>query len=492
MILRRLSTVLLLLALFAGSLDAQDLVALKKETQRFGDPTENVMDLIAAIRDNLWKEVLLVPDPADQTLEIVRVMAFSRGDLQTGATSSASGSTSAVVSPLLPAIFGAAIENGAITRTVSGTTITIKVNPAGLVCAATADGATAVALRDWTACNRFWARFGVTASFDTSRGEKKTELADLKTLNSQFTELVVRYEALNRRDVTLSRVRNAVTPFLSNAQNLEQRLRPLLADSQMTVERDLVTLVNSAAWKGSTGEVRRKMVEEVVRKVVAETTLPADAARTLWRETLDAYSRVEQAIAGALVVTVDYSRQRADIATDDLAGGIVPKGTRPPDLHVARVVAAKAPLPNLDVTANVSIALFDEKRAGMPDALRDIRVGVEGKFKLRTLKGLWPSNPELRWAVHVSSSVTAGHWDHDIQRCGPERAGTHRCVSDQAGAPDRQQYRAHSSFVYGREPDRADQRVGGERPDWCVVQSRQPVCIEVVKCTSARQKLSSV
>lgn len=393
---------LLLSVVFASGLEAQEIVALKKEIQRFGDPTENVLDLIVDVRDNLWKEVLLLPDPDDKEQEIARILAFSRGDLQTGATSGASGSTSAVISPLLPAIFGLAIENGAITRTVSGTTITIKANPAGLVCAAKPDAATAVVLRDHEACNRFWTRFGVMGSFDTSRGEKKTELANLETLQSQFTELSVRYELLNRRDVTLERVRAAAQPFQDRAQALlkqQEELAKVMEGSTSKVESELTALVNSSPWKGSTGEVRRKMVEEVVRKVVAETKLPDGVAanvRTVWRETLEAYDRLEERIAGALVVTVDYSFQRPDLATEELAGGIVPKGTRPPNLHVARVVLAQAPVPNLDVTSNVSVSFFDEKREGMPSVLRDIRLGVEGKFKLRSLNGY--GRPTLSFA----------------------------------------------------------------------------------------------
>jgi len=399
---KRICIAMLLSSVFASGLEAQEIVALKKEIQRFGDPTENVPDLIVELRENLWKEVLLLPDPDDKGQEIAKILAFSRGDLQTGATSGASGSTSAVVSPLLPAIFGLAIENGAITRTVSGTTITIKANPAGLVCAAKPNAATAVALRDREACNTFWTRFAVTSSFDTSRGEKKTELANLETLRSQFTELSVRYELVNRRDVTLERVRSAAQPFQERAQALlkqQEGLAKLIEGSMSNVESELTALVSSAPWKGSTGEVRRKMVEEVVRKVVAETKLPADVAasvRKVWRETLDAYARLEERIAGALVVTVDYSFQRPDVVTEALAGGIVPKGTRPPDLHVGRVVFAKAPLPNLDVTSNVSIALFDEKREGMTSVLRDIRLGVEGKFKLRSLSSY--GRPTLSFA----------------------------------------------------------------------------------------------
>lgn len=392
----------LLLIAFDSGLHAQEIVALKKEIQRFADPTENVADLIVDVRDNLWKEVLLLPDPDDKAREIARILAFSRGDLQAGATSGAPGSTSAVVSPLLPAIFGLAIENGAITRTVSGTTITLKANPAGLVCAAEPNAATAVALRDREACNRFWTRFGVTSSFDTSRGEKKTELANLETLRSQFTELSVRYELLNRRDVTLTRVRAAAQPFQDRAQALlkqQQELAKAMEGSLSKVESELTALVNSAPWKGGIGEVRQKMVEEVVRKVVAETKLSSGVAasvRTAWRETLEAYDRLEERIAGALVVTIDYSLQRPDLATEELGGGIVQKGTRPPDLHVARLVLTKAPAPHLDITSNVSIALFHEKRERMPSVLRDIRLGVEGKFKLRSLNSY--GRPTLSFA----------------------------------------------------------------------------------------------
>jgi len=399
---KRILVTVFLTTVFASGLHAQELVGLKKEVQRFGDPTENVSDLIVEVRDNLWKEVLLVPDPEDKKQEIAKILAFSRGDLQTGATSGASGSTSAVVSPLLPAIFGFAIENGAITRSVSGTTITLKANPAGLVCAAKPGAATAVALRDHEACNRFWTRLGITTSFDTTRGEKATELANLETLRSQFSELSVRYELLNRRDVTLARVRDAAQPFAEKAQGLlkkQQELAKAMEGAQSRVENELGTLVESAAWKGSTAAVRRTMVEEVVRKVVADTKLPPAVAadvRTAWLETLAAYDRLEESIAGALVVTADYGFQRPDIATADLADGLVPKGTRPPDLHVGRVVLAKTVVPNLDVTGNASVSLFADKREGMSSVFRDVRLGVEGKFKLRSLNGY--GRPTLSFA----------------------------------------------------------------------------------------------
>lgn len=399
----RICASVLLLSLCASSVAAQELVALKNEVQRFANPNEDMFDLIDQIVGNLWQEVVLRSSvgAADQQ-QIGRLLAFSRGDIQTGATSGASGSTSAVLSPLLPAIFGLSFENGAITRTVSGTTITIKANPAGLVCAGKPEAGAAVALRDRAACETLWRRLGVTASFDTSRGEKKTELADLDTLNSQFSELVVRWEVLNRRDVSLYRVRTVAQPFLANAKALadqQQRLDAALENEKGRVDKELNALVVSPQWKSANGEARRRLVDETVRKIVAGATLPPDLAaetRKLWLDTLDGHARVEEAIAGALVITADYSLQRADLATADLAGGIVPKGTRPPNLHIGRVVLAKAPLPNLDVTGNFSIALFEEKRDGMPSHFRDLRAGVEGKFKLRGLNNY--GRPTLSFA----------------------------------------------------------------------------------------------
>jgi len=193
--------------------------------------------------------------------------------------------------------------------------------------------------------------------------------------------------------VTLARVNNVAESFFKRAAALmkgPQELSKALDAATTRVEKELKTLVTSAPWTGSTGEVRKKMVEEVVRKVVAETPLSAaDAAqaRTLWRETLEAYDQLLDRIAGAAVVTLDVSLQQPDLTTTALAGGIVPKGVRPPALYTARVVFAKAVLPDLDVTSNVSVSLFHEKRQGMPNHFRDVRVGLEGKFKLRSLAG---------------------------------------------------------------------------------------------------------
>ena len=162
---------------------AQELSALKLEIERLARAAPDEQDdLIAELRDNLWKAVYLSPGQA----LVAELLTFRRADIQSGSGSGASGSTSAVPGPLLPAIFGISLENGALTRSVSGTTITLKAMPASLICASRVGAAARVARRDDDACRTLWRRVGVTASFDTSRGEKDEKLQNLNTLTSQF------------------------------------------------------------------------------------------------------------------------------------------------------------------------------------------------------------------------------------------------------------------------------------------------------------------
>jgi hypothetical protein len=60
----------------------------------------------------------------DAVAELTAQAENARNDKQTGSGSSSSGSTALVTKGAVPAIFGFAVENGALTRTDSGTTVT--------------------------------------------------------------------------------------------------------------------------------------------------------------------------------------------------------------------------------------------------------------------------------------------------------------------------------------------------------------------------------
>src|SRR5437016_8659334 len=127
---------LVLWLLTGGFLAAQDLSPITREIGRLADLMANRADMDSAIGDiagSVYKVLVLnsSQDIATERVTIQRILAFRRADIQSGSSSGGTGSTSAVTSPLLPAVFGFAYENGSITRTVSGSTVTLKANPAG-------------------------------------------------------------------------------------------------------------------------------------------------------------------------------------------------------------------------------------------------------------------------------------------------------------------------------------------------------------------------
>ena len=386
----RAALIVLCLALSPAVALAQAVSALALEIGRLARASDSDPDLIADLRDNLWKEIYLSSGQA----EVAEILTFRRADIQTGAGSGASGTTSAVVDPLLPAIFGVALENGAITRTVSGTTITLKIAPAGLVCASRPQAAAAVARRDTEACRTFWRRIGLTASFDTKRGEKSAELDNLQTLDGQFSDLAVRAEVLNRRTATGSR-------YVSTFQNefeawkqqatafagIDRRTNDVL-QAEVLLEERLTALIKKPEWRTKTPDKRADDISALIRDVVGPVVLPdgpATEVRNAWLAALRADRALQNAVANAPVVTVEYAFQRPDVATE-ANGALVPEGTRPPNVHTARAIYAQGlGKTSLDFTANVSVSWFDDVRPGMSGRFRDVRAGIEGKFRLRDL-----------------------------------------------------------------------------------------------------------
>jgi hypothetical protein len=391
---------------------AQDVTApVAPEIERLSDPksTQSERDRIGAIRDNFWKVVFL----QGGTKDAGEILTFRRADVQAGAGPGASGTTSTVVSPLLPAIFGVALEDGAITRTVSGTTITFKINPAGLICASSPEAAAAVARRDDEACRTFWKRVSGTASFDTARGEKKTELANLQTLQNQFAGATVRAELLNYRKATGARY---ISHFKQDFDEWQQKAQDLVntdlsTGKEQELEDELTKLVQDAQWKAKDVAGRRTAIAALVTEKARNVTIPEQVKRDVlskWLAALRSDKKLQRAVANAPVLTAEYLFQRPDLATEAI-GTIVAAGTRPPSLHTGRVIYAQGPgALNLDFTANASFSFFNEERTGMDGVFRDFRLGIEGKFKLRELPNYGP--PTLSFAglfVHLHQKPLA-------------------------------------------------------------------------------------
>ena len=375
----------------ASDAPAQELSALKLEIDRLARAApEEHEELVAELRDNLWKAVYLGPGQA----LVADILTFRRADIQSGSGSGASGSTSAVLSPLLPSIVGIGLENGALTRTVSGTTVTFKAMPAGLICASRVGAAARVVRRDDEACRSLWRRVGVTASFDTSRGKKDAQLQNFETLTGQFAELAVRVEIVNRRKATGARYIAAFQRDFEEWQKAATAFAALdrrtltIAQAEQDISGRLLKLVGSDAWKAAAPEARARQVQGVLTEVLSRTTVVdtmAQEIRQAWLAALRADARLQNSIANAPVLTAEYAFQQPDLTTAAI-GTIVPAGGRPPRLHSGRVIFARGWADRgLDLTAHAAASWFDDVRPGMRGRFRDARSGAEAKFKLRDL-----------------------------------------------------------------------------------------------------------
>ena len=383
------------LALLAAPATAQETSVLAPQIADLArSASGDTDDAIANIRDSLWQIVYLSSLPSQGQAEVAEILTFRRADIQAGAGSGASGTTSAVLNPLLPAIFGVAFEDGAITRSVSGSTISLKVAPAGLVCAARPLAAAAVARRDEDACRTFWRRVGITASFDTKRGEKSAKLEDLQTLNNQFAAVTVRAEVLNLRTATGERYRQTFQTRFDSWKKAATALTAIDRDTaeiqtaKTLVATKLLALVAKPEWKGKAVDKRADEITAIIKEAVAPVTVPetqATAVREAWLGALRADRELQNAVANAPVLTAEYAFERPDLATKAI-GTVVPEGLRPPSLHSARAIYAQGlKKTNLDFTANASLSWFGDVRPGMSGSFRDFKAGIAGTFRLRDL-----------------------------------------------------------------------------------------------------------
>lgn len=354
-------------------------------------PADDEGELLTELQQNFGQALLMQRASSEE-------LAFRRTDVQGGASSAASGSTSVTSSPVLPAIFGAAMESGALTRSVSGSTITLKVNPAGLLCASRPDVVMAVARREDDACRTVWKRVGATLSFDATRGEKKAALEDLQTLERQFAELLVRVELVNRRKPGVGglqrRFKKDYEDWHASAANLGEQVDAIVGMQAAKAElaARLKELRTSAKYKalspGNTADVKARAaaIASVVNAVAASSALDgAEIARVrkAWLTSLRSFGVLANAVANAPILTAEYGLQKPDLAKVAI-GDVVPEGGRPPSVHSLRVIYAQGvPRRQLDITANLSASVFDEVRPGMAGRFRDIRAAAEGKWKLR-------------------------------------------------------------------------------------------------------------
>ncbi len=160
--------------------------------------------------------LLLISDEDFNRLRapLAAMIEESRADKQVGGGDSGSGSTSLVMKGSVPSVLGMAVENGALARSISGTTITFRGNPVGIFNALRSKGYFESAELK-TPVAELLRRFSFSTSFDASRGN--TGEVVFRGDRQQISGFSVRVDLVNQRDPRHARYRAAFAELVAQA-----------------------------------------------------------------------------------------------------------------------------------------------------------------------------------------------------------------------------------------------------------------------------------
>jgi hypothetical protein len=236
----------------------------------------------------------------------------ARVDKQVGGPSSNAGSTSLVSKGSIPAILGFAVENGGLTRTNEGTTITFRGNLVGLADALGGKGFID-SFEDDSLTIRRLRKLSFALSYDTSLGSTPSQFTGNR---QQLSSYSFRYEFVNHRDPRdpryaakwASLVRDnaqAVARDANRVQNLflrDSSLRAWLEDARTAI---------ASATDDSLESVVRAQFDNLER---INLSLPVRNAVNNFTTAFSDYRQKREAllniVANGPIFTVDYTNNR--------------------------------------------------------------------------------------------------------------------------------------------------------------------------------------
>lgn len=294
----------------------------------------------------------------------------ARLDKQVGGGDSNAGGTSLVSRGSIPSIVGLAVENGALTQTTSGTTITFRGNPVGLIKALGKAGFVESYDRDDTA-TQFLRRMSFGISFDTDRGAQPgTFTADQQQLSSYS----FRYDILNHRDPRHKSYKSkwddlAAKEGVAVASALGKVFDRLSADK---IFDDWMKSAKLAINASSDAEMETKVRTEIEK--LSTLSLGSDAEELInsfiksYSSYLQEHDQVLQAAANGSTITFEYLNQRELNAVD---------------LSTFKVIGALTPQGKVNLTFNGSVTVLNKIPAGVAiNRLRDFQLSGQADIPL--------------------------------------------------------------------------------------------------------------
>ena len=352
---------------------------------RAADPNSGLAGFFYANNIDLIIAALI---PQKATSEAVAEAENARTDKQVEGNEAQSGTTSLVSKGGIPAVLGFATASGALTRSVSGNTITFQLNPVGLISALAQRGFIS-SYQNETAFERQLRNFALGFSFDAGRGDAGGVFTGS---GQQLSGLSVRYNIVNRRD---PRDRKHQDSFVALARNqgvpiARGTLDFLNATFNSTDQSEALekwVSETDAAVRAAASEDLERVLEAQIRKLPIPDSRKVNSILDSLAKSLagfeNARGRLLEQVASGLVMTVEYNLER--------------RGDQP-DLSNIRFIAEKGPYDGkIDLTFNSSVSFF-HSRPGGPNAnrLRDFRFAGQIDVPLRETR--WTGKPLLSFA----------------------------------------------------------------------------------------------
>jgi hypothetical protein len=319
--------------------------------------------------------------------KIVRQYRSMRNDTQTGSSGGTSGGTALVLNPYLADILGISFENGAILKTVTGSTINLQIKPAGIFCATKSGDASMAA--PGTGCMEFWKRVGVTAAFDTSRSNAPSQLVALR---NNFSEFRLHFDLL---EPLVSKAKAQLSAAMAAQGRAATDITVLFNTNPRLLQWSKDTNASLVNVVGATADERKKNLRQAMSDALDNLVKLVDSDASLRNASpaLAAFANMNrEANLRALGVdkldrtslAVEYSFNRPDVATAMTANSIVMAGQRSPDLSTARLIYARNYQP-LVITANAQMSWFDKVLPGMDGHFRDWQISAAATFMLKEI-----------------------------------------------------------------------------------------------------------
>jgi hypothetical protein len=340
------------------------------------DPNNNMapnplagLDLDAAFS----RLVIVLVAKKGRSDEMVRAEE-GRVDKQVGGGSANSGSTSLVVKGNVPAILGFAVENGALSKETSGTTITFRGNPVGIAKALAGQGLISGFDNDAT-MTRFLRRFSFAFSFDTDRGQGPGVFTGTK---QQLSEVSARAVLYDKRDPRRQEYKKDWEDFLAGPASqflaADAQARDVFLDTSTPITKwkdpamaGWFIETQQALAKASIGQVESVLTEQLNKMPIDKLSPDFNSELAKFEQKFNLFLRdrntILKKVGQAGVLTFDYVDER---------------NVNKPDLSHFRFIGEKGfSNGRVDLTGNVSFSIFNTRPNVNVSRWRDAQAALQ-------------------------------------------------------------------------------------------------------------------